>query len=510
MITGALDRRRRRGAHLRPRPRPSTARRSGAAAASCRPSPPSTTGSSGCDNLALLAPSSTAWAATPTSTPIRDAADRFGIDARPRPAGRRLLDRHEDPPGAGPVGAARARPAAVRRADVGPRPRVVPRRARAHPRDDRRRAHRRHVHPPAARGRGPGRPGRRARGRRRPRRRHARRAAPAASGPTPWSASTPRTATALDRGSRRRRRAARYDRDGDGRLAVPARRPRAACPTSSSRSPPPGVRLTRVEPHEPTLEDLYFAVRGRSDRRGRRTSRTPCLGDRSAAAPTRRSTPVADTVAAAARPGELGPGAHRRPHRPAASSSQAKDFWVPDGRSSARSSSSSSRRSCCSSITRRRRRRRSSSSCRTTLEVLPAAAQDAIQGDTAPSRRPRTRSPCTCSRPSPSSCRSRSRPPSAPPPSSASASGAPASSSPTPPPPSRDLPRQADRQPHPRLPHDDRRLRRLLACIVNLIVGPEVGGWFFPTAAVVGADALGACRRSWRSPCRWCCACRPG
>ena len=24
-----------------------------------------------------------------------------------------------------------------------------------------------------------------------------------------------------------------------------------------------GVRLTRVEPHQPTLEDLYFAVRGR-------------------------------------------------------------------------------------------------------------------------------------------------------------------------------------------------------------------------------------------------------
>ena len=27
-----------------------------------------------------------------------------------------------------------------------------------------------------------------------------------------------------------------------------------------------GVRVTRVDPHEPTLEDLYFAVRG--DQRG--------------------------------------------------------------------------------------------------------------------------------------------------------------------------------------------------------------------------------------------------
>jgi len=26
-----------------------------------------------------------------------------------------------------------------------------------------------------------------------------------------------------------------------------------------------GVRLTRVEPHLPTLEDLYFAVRGRRE-----------------------------------------------------------------------------------------------------------------------------------------------------------------------------------------------------------------------------------------------------
>ena len=130
---------------------------------------------SGCDNLALLR-----RALRPRARRRRRrarseaAAARFGIEHALDAAGRRLLDRHEDPPGPRPVGAARPRPAAVRRADVGPRPRVVPRRARADPGDDRRRRDRRHVHPPAARGRGPGRPGRGARGRHRPRRRHAR------------------------------------------------------------------------------------------------------------------------------------------------------------------------------------------------------------------------------------------------------------------------------------------------------------------------------------------------
>ena len=42
--------------------------------------------------------------------------------------------------------------------------------------------------------------------------------------------------------------------DDAGRGARPRRSP----------SPRAGVRLTRVEPHEPTLEDLYFAVRQRS------------------------------------------------------------------------------------------------------------------------------------------------------------------------------------------------------------------------------------------------------
>ena len=40
-----------------------------------------------------------------------------------------------------------------------------------------------------------------------------------------------------------------------------------ASPTWSTRLVADGVRLTRVEPHEPTLEDLYFAVRRDAPRR---------------------------------------------------------------------------------------------------------------------------------------------------------------------------------------------------------------------------------------------------
>jgi hypothetical protein len=36
-----------------------------------------------------------------------------------------------------------------------------------------------------------------------------------------------------------------------------------------------GVRLTRVEPHSPTLEDLYFAVRGRKRPEGGVVPRDP-------------------------------------------------------------------------------------------------------------------------------------------------------------------------------------------------------------------------------------------
>ena len=89
----------------------------------------------------------------------------------PRPEGRRVLDRHEDPPGAGPLRAPRPRTAALRRAHLRPGSRVVARRARAHPGDDRRGPHRRHVHPPAGGGGGPGRPDHRPRCRHRSARR---------------------------------------------------------------------------------------------------------------------------------------------------------------------------------------------------------------------------------------------------------------------------------------------------------------------------------------------------
>ena len=115
-----------------------------------------------------------------------------------------------------------------------------------------------------------------------------------------------------------------------------------------------------------------------------------------------------------------------------------------------------------------------------TLEVLPEAARN---GSRATPRRPGrpTRWRSTCSPRSPSSCRSPSRPPSARPRSSASVSAARASSWPTPPPRTREI-----------------YVGKLIASLtpgyvttivgfgayslmVNLIVGPEVGGWFFPT-----------------------------
>ncbi len=98
---------------------------------------------------------------------------------RARPARGRLLDRHEDPAGPGPLGAARSRAPALRRAHLRARSRVVPRRAGADPGDDRRWPHRGHVHPPAGRGRRSGRPDRGAGERHRPHPRHAGGADPA-------------------------------------------------------------------------------------------------------------------------------------------------------------------------------------------------------------------------------------------------------------------------------------------------------------------------------------------
>ena len=111
----------------------------------------------------------------------------------PRPAGGRLLDGHEDPAGPGPLGPARPRPAAVRRAHLRAGPRVLPRRARAHPGDDRRGPHRGDVHPPAGRGRGPGRPASSCSTTAPTCSPGPRRSSPAATGPPTWCASAPRT-----------------------------------------------------------------------------------------------------------------------------------------------------------------------------------------------------------------------------------------------------------------------------------------------------------------------------
>ena len=64
---------------------------------------------------------------------VEQAAARFGIERVAGPAGRRLLDGHEDAAGPGPGRPPRPRPAPARRAHVRARPGVVPRRARPGP-----------------------------------------------------------------------------------------------------------------------------------------------------------------------------------------------------------------------------------------------------------------------------------------------------------------------------------------------------------------------------------------
>ena len=138
---------------------------------------------------------------------------------------------------------------ALRRAHLGPRPRVVGRRARPHPSDDRRGSHRGDVHPPAGRGRGPGRPGGDPRGRHRPAERPARRAdqallaqpggAARRRGPgRPGSARRPRGRAPLP-AQRRGRDRGRRPRPG------PRPRPRAhrsRRPADEGRAPPPDPR----------------------------------------------------------------------------------------------------------------------------------------------------------------------------------------------------------------------------------------------------------------------------
>ena len=66
----------------------------------------------------------------------------------------------------------------------------------------------------------------------------------------------------------------RYDRDGSGPAMVQLD-DMARVPDLVHLLAADGVRLTRVEPHSPTLEDLYFAVRGRKRPEGGVVPRDP-------------------------------------------------------------------------------------------------------------------------------------------------------------------------------------------------------------------------------------------
>ncbi len=78
-----------------------------------------------------------------------------------------------------------------------------------------------------------------------------------------------------------------------------------------------GVRLTRVDPHEPTLEELYFAVR--EERRRALDSAPPSTGAQPRPSPAKRSWPAHDSHHPASAPHHDRLAAHldRGPHRSA-------------------------------------------------------------------------------------------------------------------------------------------------------------------------------------------------
>ncbi|MEI2652364.1 MAG: ATP-binding cassette domain-containing protein [Microthrixaceae bacterium] len=122
-ITGALSpktgdmRRVRHRPARRGRPGPAPLRRRLGQAGALRPA------------LGLRQPALLRRALRPAAAGLRRkivaAAERLRHRRCPRPPGRRLLDRHEDPPRPGPIDAPRSRPPALRRAHLGPRPRVA-------------------------------------------------------------------------------------------------------------------------------------------------------------------------------------------------------------------------------------------------------------------------------------------------------------------------------------------------------------------------------------------------
>ena len=312
-----------------------------------------------------------------------------------------------------------------------------------------RRLHRRHVHPPAARGRGPRRPGRRAR-----------RTAPTSSTGSPDELTEALLARRDGAPRRRRSRGPRRPRPPRRRGRLRAHRPGRPCVRLDAPDRVPdlvhalaaaGARVTRVEPHEPTLEDLYFAVR--------QALRRTAASARSTGAPSdghRRRRPQAPTAAAA------GPTSARSP-APTSSSS-------PGPRTTGSRCSSSGGiffvfvpTVLLFTITQIGNIN-AVDQLSQALEILPEKAQDADQGRHRAAGRAGYAlavylfAPVAVVVPHHHLHRGRRR-------HHRRRARARHRRVPRPLPRRhpRDLPRQADRQPAPRLPDDDRRLRRVLA-----------------------------------------------
>ena len=304
--------------------------------------------------------------------------------------------------------------AALRRADLGPRPGVVARGPRAHPRDDRRRDDGGDVHPPAPRGGGSGRPGRRAPGRAIADRGFAHRAHPRywPEAMVRIGADDPAALDALATHAG----VVRYEREAG--IAVVHLDDVGRVPDLVAALTGAGARVTRVEPHEP--------IAG-----GSLLRRAAGLG----ADPPRRRRRELGLMASATtgtsegfRWGQVRTVARTDLKQLA----QARDYWIPMLVLGAIFFVFVPT-VLLFSITQDRRRRGGGAD-------LAGARGPPREGPAAAARRrprragPPTRWRSTCSHRSRWSSRSPSRPPWVRRPSSASASGAPASSSPTPPP----------------------------------------------------------------------------
>ena len=249
-----------------------------------------------------------------------------------------------------------------------------------------------------------------------------------------------------------------------------------------------GVRLTRVEPHNPTLEDLYFAVRRESRRRGLAPSHPASSG----VAGKIGSGPMTATYDRTTRPRSATPSDRRRPRtvpRPGACSPSP----APSSSSSPRPGTTGSRWSALGGdlLPDRpghpdadhhpdRRRARSTAQTRRRSTSFPRPPSIRSSGTSAKGRTAYAwRS--SCSLRSPSSCRSPSRPWSARRRWWASASGT------------------GEFPAHSPATAREIYLGKLLASLVpgyittivgfgfysllvDLVAGPEVGRWFFPTA----------------------------